>query len=152
MAGNESTPGSLAEDSLSTRLQWLRQRREALQEKLAQKNNELKNLCVEEAELTGVLPPEIPLEPGESPPVFRKKVGTTFTYPQNLINKLKTNEVVCFAKFQEIIIYTIEDNYILNNQNKTQVIYFVFFLGGICIRVGTTSSNWYSRSCFRNCK
>ncbi|KAF3422501.1 hypothetical protein E2986_02784 [Frieseomelitta varia] len=93
MAGNESTPGSLAEDSLSTRLQWLRQRREALQEKLAQKNNELKNLCVEEAELTGVLPPEIPLEPGESPPVFHKKVGTTFTYPQNLINKLKTNEV-----------------------------------------------------------
>lgn len=96
MAGNESTPGSLAEDSLSTRLQWLRQRREALQEKLAQKNNELKNLCVEEAELTGVLPPEIPLEPGESPPAFRKRVGTAFTYPQNLINKLKTNEVVCF--------------------------------------------------------
>ncbi|XP_034188901.1 stepping stone [Osmia lignaria lignaria] len=93
MAGNDSTPGSLAEDSLSTRLQWLRQRREALQEKLAQKNNELKNLCVEEAELTGVLPPEIPLEPGESPPVFRKRVGTAFTYPQNLINKLKTNEV-----------------------------------------------------------
>ncbi|CAL7937199.1 unnamed protein product [Xylocopa violacea] len=93
MAGNESTPGSLVEDSLSTRLQWLRQRREALQEKLAQKNNELKNLCVEEAELTGVLPPEIPLEPGESPPVFRKRVGTAFTYPQNLINKLKTNEV-----------------------------------------------------------
>ncbi|KZC11709.1 FERM domain-containing protein 4A [Dufourea novaeangliae] len=93
MAGNENTSGSLAEDSLSTRLQWLRQRREALQEKLAQKNNELKNLCVEEAELTGVLPPEIPLEPGESPPVFRKRVGTAFSYPQNLINKLKTNEV-----------------------------------------------------------
>lgn len=37
MAGNENTSGSLAEDSLSTRLQWLRQRREALQEKLAQK-------------------------------------------------------------------------------------------------------------------
>ncbi|KAG7199974.1 hypothetical protein KM043_014402 [Ampulex compressa] len=92
MAGNEGAPGTLAEDSLSARLQWLRQRREALQEKLAQKNNELKNLCVEEAELTGVLPPEIPLEPGESPPTFRRRVGTTFVYPQNLINKLKTNE------------------------------------------------------------
>ncbi|XP_031832395.2 stepping stone [Nomia melanderi] len=93
MAGNENTSGSSTEDSLSTRLQWLRQRREALQEKLAQKNNELKNLCVEEAELTGVLPSEIPLEPGESPPVFRKRVGTAFSYPQNLINKLQTNEV-----------------------------------------------------------
>ncbi|XP_046824919.1 uncharacterized protein LOC124426821 [Vespa crabro] len=92
MAGNEGAPGSLAEDSLSARLQWLRQRREALQEKLALKNTELKNLCIEEAELTGVLPPEIPLEPGESPPTFRKKVGTAFTYPQNLINKLKSNE------------------------------------------------------------
>lgn len=99
MAGNEGTPGSLAEDSLSARLQWLRQRREALQEKLALKNTELKNLCIEEAELTGVLPPEIPLEPGESPPTFRKKVGTAFTYPQNLINKLKSNEAVRLLYF-----------------------------------------------------
>lgn len=90
MAGNESAP----DDALSTRLQWLRQRREALQEKLAQKNNELKNLCVEEAEITGVLPPELPLEPGESPPTFRRKVGTSFTYPQKLINKLKSADVV----------------------------------------------------------
>lgn len=93
MAGNENVPGALADDSLSTRLQWLRQRREALQEKLVQKNNELKNLCVEEAEITGILPPEIPLEPGESPPTFHRKVDTFFTYPQKLINKLKTTDV-----------------------------------------------------------
>ncbi|KAL0101573.1 hypothetical protein PUN28_019010 [Cardiocondyla obscurior] len=92
MAGNENAPGALADDPLSARLQWLRQRREALQEKLAQKNNELKNLCIEEAELTGVLPPEIPLEPGESPPTFRRKVDTSFTYSQKLINKLKTTD------------------------------------------------------------
>ncbi|XP_011690344.1 PREDICTED: FERM domain-containing protein 4A [Wasmannia auropunctata] len=89
MAGNENAPGDLADNPLSARLQWLRQRREALQEKLAQKNNELKNLCVEEAEITGVLPPEIPLEPGESPPAFRRKVGTSFVQPQKT-TKLKT--------------------------------------------------------------
>jgi len=93
MAGNENVPGTLADDQLPARLQWLRQRREALQEKLAQKNNELKNLCVEEAELTGVLPPEIPLEPGENPPTFHRKVGTSFIHPQKLI-KLKPSDVV----------------------------------------------------------
>ena len=97
MAGNENVPGALADDPLSARLQWLRQRREALQEKLAQKNNELKNLCIEEAELTGVLPPEIPLEPGESPPTFGRKVGTSFIHPQKLILKLKTSDVVRFC-------------------------------------------------------
>lgn len=99
MAGTEGVSGPSTDESFSSRLQWLRQRREALQDKLAQKNNELKTLCIEEAELTGVLPPEIPLEPGESPPTFHKKVGTSFTYPQNMINKLKTNEAVRFYNF-----------------------------------------------------
>lgn len=94
MAGTEGMSGPSTDESFSSKLQWLRQRREALQDKLAQKNNELKTLCIEEAELTGVLPPEIPLEPGESPPTFRKRVGTSYTYPQNMINKLKTNEAV----------------------------------------------------------
>lgn len=93
MAGNENAPSALADDALSARLQWLRQRREALQEKLAQKNNELKNLCVEEAEITGVLPPEIPLEPGESPPTFHRK-DVTLIYPQKSVNILKTADVV----------------------------------------------------------
>ncbi|XP_029662388.1 uncharacterized protein LOC115235039 [Formica exsecta] len=92
MAGNENAPSALADDALSARLQWLRQRREALQEKLAQKNSELKNLCVEEAEITGVLPPEIPLEPGESPPIFHRK-GVTLIYPQKSVNVLKTVDV-----------------------------------------------------------
>ncbi|KAK0168620.1 hypothetical protein PV327_002398 [Microctonus hyperodae] len=86
----ESRPESSTNSA--SRLQWLRQRREALQEKLIKKNNELKNLCIDEAELTGVLPPEIPLDPGESPPLFRRRVGTSFAYPQNLINKLKTSQ------------------------------------------------------------
>lgn len=70
----------------------LQSRKESLEAKLKEKNEELKQLCIQEAELTGVLPPEIPLEAGESPPVFRRRVGTAFTYPENLINKLKSKE------------------------------------------------------------
>lgn len=98
MAGTEGVPGPAKDEPLSSRLQWLRQRREALQDKLTQKNTELKTLCIEEAELTGVLPPEIPLEAGQSPPIFRKRAGSSFNYPQNLINKLKTNEAVSLKK------------------------------------------------------
>ena len=95
MAGTERASAPTTDASVTARLQWLQQRREALQEKLAFKNNELKNLCLDEAELTGVLPPETPLEPGESPPAFRQRVVNCLSgYPQNLINRLKTNEAV----------------------------------------------------------
>ncbi|CAG5101269.1 Similar to Frmd4a: FERM domain-containing protein 4A (Mus musculus), partial [Cotesia congregata] len=92
MAESEQKSRIETNTASASRLQWLRQRREALEEKLARKNNELKNLCIDEAELTGILPPEIPLDPGESPPFFRRRVGTSFAYPQNLINKLKSSE------------------------------------------------------------
>jgi hypothetical protein len=76
----------------------LQARREELEAKLNDRNRELKLLCIQEAELTGVLPPETPMEPGEFPPAFRRRVGTTFTYPENLINnnKLKSKEVCLF--------------------------------------------------------
>jgi hypothetical protein len=76
----------------------LQARREELEAKLNDKNRELKELCIQEAELTGVLPPETPLEPGEFPPTFRRRVGTAFTYPENLINsnELKSKEVYLF--------------------------------------------------------
>ncbi|KAF4530604.1 hypothetical protein B566_EDAN006810 [Ephemera danica] len=67
-------------------------RREALEAILQEKNKELKRLCVAEAELTGVLPPEIPVLPGEPMPTFRRRIGTSFTLPENLINKLKSEE------------------------------------------------------------
>lgn len=77
----------------------LQARRQELEAKLNDKNRELKQLCVQEAELTGVLPPETPLEPGEFPPAFRRRVGTAFTYPENLINnnQLKSKEVNLFG-------------------------------------------------------
>jgi len=91
--GREQGQGS-AQDMVAT----LQARREELEAKLNDRNRELKLLCIQEAELTGVLPPETPLEPGELPPVFRRRVGTAFTYPENLINnnKLKSKEVCLF--------------------------------------------------------
>lgn len=74
----------------------LQSRKDSLEAKIKEKNEELKALCIQEAELTGVLPLETPLEAGESPPVFRRRVGTSFTYPENLINKLKSKEVSPF--------------------------------------------------------
>jgi hypothetical protein len=82
----------------------LQARREELEAKLNDKNRELKQLCIQEAELTGVLPPETPLEPGEFPPVFRRRVGTAFTYPENLINnnQLKSKEVNLFGILKDL--------------------------------------------------
>ena len=53
----------------------LKARREALDAKLKEKNSLLKELCIKEGELTGELPPEIPLSPGEPVPTIRKRVG-----------------------------------------------------------------------------
>lgn len=78
----------------------LQHKKEALEAKIRDKTSELRKLCIEEAELTGILPPETPLEPGESPPQFRRRVGTSFTYPENLINKLKSKEDEALAALE----------------------------------------------------
>ena len=53
----------------------LKARREALESKVKEKNALLKELCVKEGELTGELPADIPLIPGEPVPTIRKRVG-----------------------------------------------------------------------------
>lgn len=51
----------------------LQSRKDALEAILRDKTLELKQLCLQEAELTGILPPETPIEPGESVPIFRRR-------------------------------------------------------------------------------
>ncbi|XP_070192442.1 FERM domain-containing protein 4A-like [Littorina saxatilis] len=58
--------------------QALKARKEALEETLRKKLEELKLLCYQEGELTGHMPKEMPLEPGERVPTFRRRVGTSF--------------------------------------------------------------------------
>lgn len=74
--------------SASSRLIALQNRKQQLEEAIAQKNKELRELCFKEAQITNIMPPEVPLEPGETIPQFRRKVGTAFEYPENLITKL----------------------------------------------------------------
>ena len=72
----------------------LQQRQEALKEKLKEKTEELRLLCLREGELTGSLPPEYPHTPGQPPPVVRKRVGTSFALDENLINKIINKQVI----------------------------------------------------------
>ena len=65
----------------------LKVRREALDAKLKEKLKLLKELCIKEGELTGELPPEIPLAPGEPVPQIRKRMGTEFALSENLLKK-----------------------------------------------------------------
>ncbi|XP_060856553.1 FERM domain-containing protein 4B [Metopolophium dirhodum] len=87
-------------NKVDTMVASLQSRRKALESKITEKNRELKRLCIQEAELTGSLPPEIPLDPGETPPTFRRRVGTSFTYPENLINKLKFKDDETLASLE----------------------------------------------------
>jgi hypothetical protein len=70
----------------------LKARREALEAKLQEKNGLLKELCIKEGELTGVLPPEIPLKPGEPAPTIRRRVGTEFKLSEHLLKSTASNE------------------------------------------------------------
>ena len=72
----------------------LKSRKAAMEEKLKAKLEELKKICLEEGALSGQLPPEYPLGPGEAPPTIRRRVGTSFTLPENLLNKAKSSKVL----------------------------------------------------------
>lgn len=65
----------------SDRLRGLLDRQRALQEALSVKLQELRKVCLQEAELTGQLPPECPLEPGERPQLVRRRPPAARAYP-----------------------------------------------------------------------
>ena len=49
-------------------------------------------------ELTGELPPEIPLDPGEPIPIIRKRVGTEFAISEALIQGTPEEELLAKLK------------------------------------------------------
>nr|XP_028589758.1 innate immunity activator protein isoform X1 [Podarcis muralis]XP_028589759.1 innate immunity activator protein isoform X1 [Podarcis muralis] len=58
--------------------QAMRKQQKALEERLEACVQELRRLCLREAELTGLLPSEYPLKPGEVAPKVRRRIGAAF--------------------------------------------------------------------------
>uniref|UniRef100_UPI00358F9E70 FERM domain-containing protein 4B-like n=1 Tax=Myxine glutinosa TaxID=7769 RepID=UPI00358F9E70 len=69
----------------------LQRRQRVLGQQLAQRLQELRTLCLREAQLTGQLPKEFPLADGERPPQVRRRVGATF--PLNDLTTLPNQTV-----------------------------------------------------------
>ncbi|KAM8804224.1 FERM domain-containing protein 4A isoform 2-T2 [Rhynchonycteris naso] len=88
-SGSLLSSGSQESDSSQSAkkdmLAALKSRQEALEETLRQRLEELKKLCLREAELTGKLPAEYPLDPGEEPPIVRRRIGTAFKLDEQKI-------------------------------------------------------------------
>ena len=71
----------------------LKARKEALELLLNRKTEELRTLCLKEGEITGEVPFEYPLSPGEPLPNMPRRVGTTFSLSPDFIYRSKETEV-----------------------------------------------------------
>ncbi|NXD88197.1 INAVA protein, partial [Halcyon senegalensis] len=67
------------------RVQAGRRQQQALEARLENCVQELRRLCLREAELTGTLPREYPLKAGEKPPKVRRRIGAAFKLDETLV-------------------------------------------------------------------
>ncbi|NWU32915.1 INAVA protein, partial [Hylia prasina] len=70
---------------LKERVQVGQQQQQALEARLDGCIQELRRLCLREAELTGTLPREYPLKVGEKPPKVRRRIGAAFKLDEIVI-------------------------------------------------------------------
>ncbi|KAG8436038.1 hypothetical protein GDO86_007223 [Hymenochirus boettgeri] len=80
-----SQDSEISEEQRTEKILELKKKEETLQDILLKKIDELKKICLREAELTGKLPSEYPLNPGEKPPAIRRRMGTTFKLNDNIL-------------------------------------------------------------------
>uniref|UniRef100_A0A8D3E1G8 FERM domain containing 4B n=1 Tax=Scophthalmus maximus TaxID=52904 RepID=A0A8D3E1G8_SCOMX len=73
-----SADSEVSEEQKKEKIAELKKKEKGLQDMLTQKLEELKKICMREAELTGRLPKEYPLATGEKAPHVRRRVGTAF--------------------------------------------------------------------------
>lgn len=65
----------------------VRKQQQALEERLEACLEELRALCLREAELTGVLPAEYPLKPGEKAPKIRRRIGAAYKLDEKALSR-----------------------------------------------------------------
>uniref|UniRef100_A0A8C3VJZ4 Innate immunity activator n=1 Tax=Catagonus wagneri TaxID=51154 RepID=A0A8C3VJZ4_9CETA len=65
----------------------VRKQQRALEERLEACLEELKRVCLREAELTGILPAEYPLKPGEKAPKVRRRIGAAYKLDERALHR-----------------------------------------------------------------
>ncbi|XP_032322734.1 innate immunity activator protein isoform X2 [Camelus ferus] len=65
----------------------VRKQQRALEERLEACLEELRRLCLREAELTGTLPAEYPLKPGEKAPKVRRRIGAVYRLDERALHR-----------------------------------------------------------------
>ncbi|XP_068110053.1 FERM domain-containing protein 4B isoform X1 [Hyperolius riggenbachi] len=88
-----SIDSEVSEEQKAEKIQELKKKEKDLQEVLLKKIEELKKICMREAELTGTLPMEYPLNPGEKPPNVRRRMGTTFKLDDNILHNEEESDL-----------------------------------------------------------
>ncbi|XP_053326105.1 FERM domain-containing protein 4B isoform X1 [Spea bombifrons] len=88
-----SQDSEVSEEHKVEKILELKKKEKALQDVLLKKIEELKKICLREAEITGKLPTEYPLGPGEKPPPIRKRMGTSFKLDDNLLLNEEDHEL-----------------------------------------------------------
>ncbi|XP_038141151.1 FERM domain-containing protein 4B isoform X3 [Cyprinodon tularosa] len=73
-----SADSEVSEEQKKEKIAELKKKQKELQDKLTQKLEDLKRICMDEAKLTGKLPKEYPLATGEKAPQVPRRVGTGF--------------------------------------------------------------------------
>ncbi|XP_026203235.1 FERM domain-containing protein 4B isoform X2 [Anabas testudineus] len=73
-----SADSEVSEEQKKEKIAELKKKEKDLQDTLTKKLEELKKICMREAELTGRMPKEYPLATGEKAPQVRRRVGTAF--------------------------------------------------------------------------
>lgn len=64
----------------------VRRQQRALEQRLEACLEELRRLCLREAELTGILPAEYPLKPGETAPKVRRRIGAAYKLDEQALH------------------------------------------------------------------